>query len=122
MKILAKSKALIWLVIANGVYFGLSVLGSAFNSLSTQIASIPAVGSVLALPFRGITSIVLILSKFSKIVLVIDVVLLIIFLIKIFMKRKQSKTTLRNDLLRKDLTQQNVTSANEERLQNMDSF
>lgn len=91
MKELFRLAGVKFLVIGNLFYFVMTALAKAGDAIAGLFGKIPLAGNILAsvvkfifIPFRAA-------SKFSKVILIIDVVLAILLLVLTILKKRQQK-------------------------------
>lgn len=91
MKELFRSAGAKFLIIGNLFYFVMTALAKAGNSIAGVFEKIPVAGKALASVVKFIFTPFRVASKFSKIILIIDVVLVVLLLVLTILKKRQQK-------------------------------
>ncbi len=82
------------LIIANVVYFGLTILSKSLTAATAAVSKIPVLGVLLGWILKIIASPIKLLSKVSKVVLAVDVIILVLLIISFFVRKRKQKETI----------------------------
>lgn len=79
------------LLIANAIWIALTLICKVIQTLQNNLAKIPLAGKPMAAAFGFITKPIMAMGKFSKVILVIDIILIVIFLLSMIIKRFKNR-------------------------------